>query len=484
MQFVKKFSKAVLLFFVIIFTGCNNYFEILSSRRSFAYSSDRKDQLIEIALTNKWKSSDQEVQDALLAVFKNESRFAKGMLTQITKIDESSMTIPVPFSRNRSAIMEECNKVNFGLYFLETENKNWYAITSDDKRVGNVLALIESEFSRDISDNDFSIMFAERLNNYILNVADEWNSLTADDISDYKARSAYKDIVNNGNYTYSAWKKNYGNTKCQIPVNWNQRPSPFNNCIVAVIGGDAYYVGCGAVQVAQIMAYHKYIKENTSPNFNLIKSKWAQAGNWDGKYDFDVLTSVKYPYSYFPEKVRTQLGAFLFDVAEGCKSEYKSNETITYENNRLSYLKSQGYAYSCTSDYSFENIKTSIDAGCPVPICGYSKKTVTTTTHRFLWWTWTTSNTWYSGGHAFIIDGYYNMSCTATDGTNTITISDNFVHCNPGWGGFGNGYYLDDVFNFGVGALVDDSGIRAANDKPYYYQYKLSQTNMLKPTGR
>lgn len=277
MQFVKKFSKAVLLFFVIIFTGCNNYFEILSSRRSFAYSSDRKDQLIEIALTNKWKSSDQEVQDALLAVFKNESRFAKGTLTQITKIDESSMTIPVPFSRNRSAIMEECNKVNFGLYFLETENKNWYAITSDDKRVGNVLALIESEFSRDISDNDFSIMFAERLNNYILNVADEWNSLTADDISDYKARYAYKDIVNNGNYTYSAWKKNYGNTKCQIPVNWNQRPSPFNNCIVAVIGGDAYYVGCGAVQVAQIMAYHKYIKENTSPNFNLIKSKWAQA---------------------------------------------------------------------------------------------------------------------------------------------------------------------------------------------------------------
>ncbi|MCR5437575.1 MAG: C10 family peptidase [Treponema sp.] len=479
----KKYLLNSFLFISFFILGCKNISDDKKSLKIVSSFSERKDQLIEIALTGNWKSADQEVQNEILSIFKNENRTVNNSFIKINKINESSISIPVSFNESRSAIIEECNEINFDLYSIETDKEKWHAVASDDKRIGNVLALIESEFLEDISDNDFSIMFAECLNNYVLNTAEQWNSITDEDICDYKSRSVYKDIVNDNNYTYSSWIKNSGNTKCQLPVNWNQNPSPFNNCLVSVKGGNAYYIGCGAIQVAQIMAYHKYAKINISPNLKKIKEKWALASNWNGKYDFDILTSIKRPYSNCPEDLKIQLGAFLFDVADGCKSEYGTNGTSTYENNRINYLKQQGYKYDSTSDYSFKHIKASIDAGYPVPICGQSKKHITKTNHKFLWWTWTTTNTSYSGGHAFIIDGYYNMSCTATNGITTITITDNFVHCNPGWGGSYNGYYLNGVLNFGNGELIDDSDIRSVEGEDLYYQYKLHQINFLRPSG-
>ena len=475
------FCKAIVLSIFLVFVGCENLFNQNLIESQSTVSGERKDHLIELALTGNWKSSETEVENAILAILEKEGRSAETSSVKMSKIDEASIVVPAKLNPSRSSIVEECNEINFDLYSLETDDEELYAVTSDDKRVGNVLALVDSEFKSDISNDDFSIMFAECLSNYVLNTVEEWNSITDEDIYVYKDRSAYKDIANSGNYTYSAWKKNYGNTKCILPINWNQNPSPFNDCIIAVKGGDAYYVGCGAIQVAQIMAFHKYAKTTISPNLNTIKNKWSLAKNWDGKYDFNVLTSVKTPHAFSSENLRIQLGAFLYDVAEGCKSTYKSDGTSTYESNRLAYLKSQGYTNSSTSGYSFDNIKKSIDAGCPVPICGQSMKKTTTKNHRFLWWTWTTSSVSYSGGHAFIIDGYYNMTCTATNGSNIITITDNFIHCNTGWGGLRNGYYLSGVMNFGMGPLTNDNTDRSIEGTSYYYQYKLSQTNILKP---
>ena len=37
---------------------------------------------------------------------------------------------------------------------------------------------------------------------------------------------------------------------------------------------------------------------------------------------------------------------------------------------------------------------------------------------------------------------------------------------------------------FGMGSLANDSTIRSTEGTKNYYQYKLSQTNMLKPEGK
>ena len=225
------FCKAIVLSIFLVFVGCENLFNQNLIESQSTVSGERKDHLIELALTGNWKSSETEVENAILAILEKEGRSAETSSVKMSKIDEASIVVPGKLNPSRSAIVEECNEINFDLYSLETDDEELYAVTSDDKRVGNVLALVDSEFKSDISN----------------------------------------------------------------------------------------------------------------------------------------------------------------------------------------------------------------------------------------------------------IDGYYNMTCTATNGSNIITITDNFIHCNTGWGGSRNGYYLSGVMNFGMGPLTNDNADRSIEGTSYYYQYKLSQTNILKP---
>lgn len=59
------------------------------------------------------------------------------------------------------------------------------------------------------------------------------------------------------------------------------------------------------------------------------------------------------------------------------------------------------------------------------------------------------TGTSYSGGHVWIIDGYANLTCTLVDDSgNEEEYTDYFVHCNPGWYGTNNGYYISGIFDF------------------------------------
>ena len=490
MKFIKTL-KIISSLLVITVVDCSDIETTKNSLDSSSRELNRKDELIGIALSGNWKTTDDEIEKALLQAFSSDSRSLNTAVPKISKINSTEIPVEKSYSKDRSAKIEECNNFEFDLYSLESEGYTGYAITSNDKRIGNVISIVDSEFQEDISNDDFSIMYAEMLESYIKSTSDLWNSISDKDINDYKARAAYKDIVTSGDYTYSAWKRNFGNNLYELKTDWDQDPDPFNSCIVSLVGNGAYYVGCGAVQVAQILAFHKYPNSFSSPNLSKIKQKWAISSNWNGKYDWNLLTSVRKPSRNSSAELRTQIGALMYDVAQGCQSTYSQTGTNSNTDVRLNYLKSLGYTYKGTSGYSLENIKNSINAGCPVLMRGDSKKTVTTktTTYKFLFWKWkrTSSSTSYSGGHAFIIDGYYNMSCTASNGKNSYTLKADFVHCNPGWGGFQNGYYLSGVLDMNTGALVDDDGIDRASTtygESYNYQYRLSQVNMLKPKGR
>lgn len=69
----------------------------------------------------------------------------------------------------------------------------------------------------------------------------------------------------------------------------------------------------------------------------------------------------------------------------------------------------------------------------------------------------------YTGGHAWIYDG----CITATKNGKR----QNLIHCNWGWGGSRNGYYLSNVFKANVGPEINDFGTRSGQEN--YYQYNL-----------
>ena len=477
---MKKTTRIVLaLVAAVTLFGCKGQVSEKSVENDFEFTNlERKQELAQLALLGDYKVSEETAADSLLSFLiskdSENGRAASISDYRLEKIDTATIDCSgITKSINRSSSIEEYEDVDFYLYQINNSvtDKSGYAVLSNDRRIGEVISVLDdSEFSEDISDNTFMQIVCVGLQNYVGDTAEVWNSLTEDDLNIAAERSSKtpEDTVKEGGWTYSRWNRNpeKGNTKYILKTKWDQNDSPYNNCIVDVLGGDAYYAGCGAVAVAQIMAFHEWPKNCTSANYSRIKNGWYRARNWNGVYNWKLLKSVESPSSYFtnPSELQIQIGALLFDVAEGCKSSYDEDGTSTISADRLSFLNSIGYTYDSETDYSYDAIKTSINNGRPVMLRGYSIKNTKTETvdipHRFLWWKWTTqetrTTTSYEGGHCFIVDGYFNMSCTATKGAESVSISKDFVHCNPGWGGINNGYYISGVFDMRDNHFIAD----------------------------
>ena len=430
---------------------------------------EHKNRLINIAKTEQWKTSDTVIKAALSEIITGEMQNYAG-ISNPTFSERKTETLSVkPLAnddRSSKSKISECKEFELIIYDINASSFKWHAITSTDKRIGNVIALIESEYKEDISDCDFAVDFKERLGEYVQQIADVWNSITDEDLnnSSKNLRTPPPYIVD-PDYEFDNWKRHGGNNSHILKTKWGQSSPPFNSCVQAVKGSNIGHAGCVTVQVGQILAFHKYTKQSSTPNLATIKRSWQLAKDWDGKYDWDVLTKEVKPNDSSLEKVKIQVGALLYDIAEGCKAKYENDSTGITNYRRNKYLKKKcGYKYNSTSNYSLKKIKKSIDAGCPVPITGSSKKGKT--------------------GHAFIVDGYSTLSCTATKKNSSeepIQIMDEFVHCNLGWKGDWDGYYLSGVFAIYRGSLTSDENISRSAEVAYYYQYDLKQLNMLRP---
>ena len=113
-------------------------------------------------------------------------------------------------------------------------------------------------------------------------------------------------------------------------------------------------------------------------------------------------------------------------------------------------------------DYNFATIKSEVSALRPVYISAYSFKYVTKTP-RFLFWGGKTTVS-YSGGHAWVLDGVRVLRRKGSkidNFTNEVVKvfyqTKELVHCNFGWTGNGNGYYLSKAFNTVAGPEVRSS---------------------------
>lgn len=432
---------------------------------------ERKIKLIKLAKTEgEWQTSDIVIKNAL-----------KEMITKMILPNTSSSaltfkllkqeTLPVSSQANpnRSSKIPEFTSFDLLTYQITSSSFNGHAITSTDKRIGNIIAVIESEYEAN-SDCEFAVDFKERFNEYAQHIADLWNSITDDDIANFTNKVAPVRtppiVIDQDKYIFGDWVLHSGNNSYILKTKWGQSRTPFNNCVMAVKGNDIKNAGCTTAQVAQIMAFHKVPREFTSTNLARIKRNWDLAIDWDGVYSWDVLTKQEKPDHNSMSDVQIQIGAFYFDIAEGCKANYKPDGTGISNTNRNKYFLDCGYTFDNMSGYSLKNIKKSIDSGYPVPMTGDYKKGVS--------------------GHAFIVDGYCTMSCTATkkDGSESIQIMDEFVHCNAGWYGKHDGYYISGVFAMddNHGALKPDNTSRSANvEWDRYFQYNLTQLNMLRP---
>ncbi|MBQ7612165.1 MAG: C10 family peptidase [Spirochaetaceae bacterium] len=438
----------------------------------------RKQQLINIAKTGAWETSDISIKNALQTIYAKEMHKHIGGSNTVTTtlIDEYKKPIVVLDNPNRSSKIEPCKEFTLSLYELKTDRFSGYAITSPDKRIGNIIAIIESPYKKD-DDIDFAIDFQWRLERYLQHVADMWNSITDEDINTVKTASSGEShllgspLITKSAYTFSDWQWLDGNSNSILKTKWDQG-EPFNTCITAVEGELDIPAGSTTVQVAQILLFHKYASFTTSPHSATIREKWIDAKDWDGTYDWNMLTQTTCPTSASSQAVKLQVGAFIYDIAKGCRAKFAVGKTTVYDMSRDYYFRKCGYTVN-NSFYSLDNIKKSINAGCPVPITGTARSTYNTPVipkYERL---------------AFIVDGYVTLSCRAEkDGKAPITIVSELVHCNIGCGGKKDGWYFSDIFTMGNRPPTrnnneqDDPDTKPTNN---YLRFFLTQLNMLKP---
>lgn len=109
------------------------------------------------------------------------------------------------------------------------------------------------------------------------------------------------------------------------------------------------------------------------------------------------------------------------------------------------------------SNYSFYDIKQSIDARAPVFVEGYTKG-------RYVglpFWKWIE---WGDGeGHAFVCDGYLYQERIKTTYVFWIPFKlvekNEYVHLNPGWSGISKGWYKSGIFDMKNGYTNDIGSI-------------------------
>lgn len=288
-----------------------------------------------------------------------------------------------------------------------------FAITSNDLRIGSVLAVVDDCSVDTELAQPFLNIFAGKLNEYIYEKTYEQESDT---------RGLSYTTVNPSNYEYDLKSRieNYAYDKAMLKTKWDQR-EPYNKYLCGCVAG------CAPIAMAQIFTQLEY--------------------NWQGLIGFDWKAMKANPYAEkLSSSVQDQIALLVRLLGVGMNATFSPVATGASIDDVKSYLNKNKFAY-IESYFNSDVVKNSLSSGIPVLCTGGD---------TFIYWKGVAR---IEGGHAWVVDGYKNFTCTVKDKKTgkESRITDDFVHCNMGWGGTCNGYYRGSVFNVKEVAYSDEN---------------------------
>ena len=212
-----------------------------------------------------------------------------------------------------------------------------------------------------------------------------------------------------------------------IPAQWGQ-DWPYNTEVKKVKGVPK--TGCGPTAMAQIMAYHK-----------------KPAGYMWDDYGYNVMANLDWEFNRAftweskSSAVIDNIGKLLLDIGTISGAQYEPTLTGLYTADAAKGFRAMGYWCDYRKYYDQRLIEYSLTDKKPVYMSGQRT----------------------GGAHAWVVDGYgqkadYNMvykDCyyqgeyvgyIKTASVN-FTMEEYYYHCNWGWHGMDNGWYLAGIFN-------------------------------------
>ena len=376
------------------------------------------------------------------------------------------------------SILKENDLVNDTvLYVVEFENDNGFVILSADYRyMPIVIAVIEYGNFADFC--KLGDVYENEMNKGIDKLEDMWVGMMSGKFGIGNGMEDWIDLMTrrpdlNGNIILEgAWNPidsvAYVGTvlkdfvKPMLTTLWYQG-SPFNDeCPTRCRPTENAPAGCVAIAVGQIVAYHEYPK------------------TIDGySYDYKGMKRVSAISSSTPptNSDKAEVAKFIRKIGSLCLTTYgcsSSSSTLTFArnclDNKLKYpgvdrfaqvSDGKGTWYTWSSAYEKKTIEA-LKRNCPVLVCAAEKNLK---------------------GHAWVIDGYamkqskYIIYRRYTTVEETNTLGGFYLHCNFGWEGIGNGYYIGNIFDTGNSEKLDDEELIDSNPSRFDWGFGIVTTN-------
>ena len=348
------------------------------------------------------------------------------------------------------------------LYIVNFDNEEGYAILGADVRMKPVLALIDAgHYDPDTTTWEYdnvcldSLLEDDELDDFwckdsnpprsdSLGVCIIKNNPMFDLIVDYGKGVTSDPCWTTVTYTNKEITSQIGP---YLKTKWGQR-DPYNRmCSRGATDGTSFYyslsnnysAGCFPVAVAQVIAYHHYPLSAFNHTYN-----WEEIDKIIG---FNANDNVNDPL--YAEGVR-EVAHLVRASGLACRVHYDDDGSSSTAKRAKKALESLGY--SGTDRYlrfSRKAINKALNDGSLALISGLPKNKFT--------------------GHAWVIDGcrtysmvkhtniYRDAECTILYSSKTEQLNEEkYYHCNFGWGGTADGYYLDDIFDTAGGPYATD----------------------------
>ena len=227
-----------------------------------------------------------------------------------------------------------------------------------------------------------------------------------------------------------------------LHTQWGQ-DEPFNDLCFTSDSVKAK-AGCVAIALGQIFSAHQFPQSYNGHNYN-----WNTILN----YMFRPVPVPQY------NSGKTSVAYLIHDIGLLVEMSYGQNSSGAYFYNVPQCFNAFGYSYQVRYSYDFNTCLDNIAEGKPVYIRGVSNY----------------------GGHAWVIDGILVRVDTTIQGYDNegniiYPEEEKYVHCNWGWYGSGNGYFLSGVFDLSQPAFGGTPGTgNFSSDNYLYYDIEVDE---------
>ncbi|MDE6547816.1 MAG: C10 family peptidase, partial [Muribaculaceae bacterium] len=235
--------------------------------------------------------------------------------------------------------------------------------------------------------------------------------------------------------------------KPQLLTVWGQG-DPYNSLFPSFKGRTAP-AGCVMVATAQVLSKFK-IPESVSWSYQ------SQSGysvlDWDSILRACRRTGGSLSYASYPSETLQVAHLHRF-LAVQFNASYGAESTGAKTSAAVSWLKQIGLRASSLKDYDERMILEALSADKIILCRGNEKR------YNFLLFSL------YSGGHSWVIDG----SLVGSKNNKTWTL----MHCNMGWHGRANGYYISKLFDTESIAIPEGGPVDEPANLKYHLQFSV-----------